>query len=41
MIWSEAIGLPKSRLCTFCWDGAEPGARQLWLVPPLVPDEPA
>ena len=37
----EAIGLPKSRLCTFCWDGAEPGARQLWLVPPLVPDEPA
>jgi amidophosphoribosyltransferase len=19
----EAIGLPKSKLCTFCWDGAE------------------
>ena len=19
----EAIGLPKERLCTYCWDGAE------------------
>jgi amidophosphoribosyltransferase len=19
----KAIGLPKSRLCTYCWDGAE------------------
>jgi amidophosphoribosyltransferase len=19
----EAIGLPKGRLCTYCWDGAE------------------
>ena len=37
----EAIGLPKSRLCTYCWDGAEPGARQLWLVPSPGPDEPA
>jgi amidophosphoribosyltransferase len=37
----EAIGLPKSRLCTYCWDGAESGARQLWLVPSPVPDEPA
>jgi len=29
----EAIGLPKARLCTYCWDGAESGTRQLWLVP--------
>ncbi len=36
-----AIGLPKSRLCTYCWDGAECGARQLWLMPSPVPDEPA
>ncbi len=21
----EAIGLPKDKLCTYCWDGAEPG----------------
>jgi len=21
----EAIGLPKEKLCTYCWDGAEPG----------------
>jgi amidophosphoribosyltransferase len=30
----EAIGLPKGRLCTYCWDGAESCSRQLWLVPP-------
>jgi len=36
----EAIGLPKSRLCTYCWNGAEPGARQLWLMPsPPPPDD--
>lgn len=29
----EAVGLPKHRLCTYCWDRAESGARQLWLVP--------
>lgn len=29
-----AIGLPKCRLCTYCWDGAEPGRDQLWLIPP-------
>lgn len=34
----EAIGLPKSRLCTYCWDGAESGARQLWLVPSPAAD---
>jgi len=29
-----AIGLPKTRLCTYCWDGAEcPGGEQLWLLP--------
>ena len=28
-----AIGLPKSRLCTYCWDGAESCCRQLWLLP--------
>ena len=21
----EAIGLPKEKVCTYCWDGAEPG----------------
>ena len=21
----SAIGLPKAKLCTFCWDGVEPG----------------
>jgi amidophosphoribosyltransferase len=36
----QAIGLPKSRLCTYCWDGGEPGARQLWLVPSPGPDDP-
>ncbi len=30
----EAIGLPKGRLCTYCWDGCESCSRQLWLVPP-------
>jgi len=29
----EAIGLPKSRLCTYCWDGAESCCSQLWLLP--------
>jgi amidophosphoribosyltransferase len=29
----EAIGLPKGRVCTYCWDGAESCSRQLWLVP--------
>jgi len=29
-----AIGLPKSRLCTYCWDGAESCCEQLWLLPP-------
>jgi amidophosphoribosyltransferase len=29
-----AIGLPKNRLCTYCWDGAESGCKQLWLLPP-------
>ena len=28
-----AIGLPKSRLCTYCWDGAESCCSQLWLLP--------
>jgi amidophosphoribosyltransferase len=37
----QAIGLPKSRLCTYCWDGAESGARQLWLVPSPGLDDPA
>ncbi|MCU0874161.1 MAG: amidophosphoribosyltransferase [Pirellulaceae bacterium] len=37
----QAIGLPKSRLCTYCWDGAESGARQLWLVPSPGPVDPA
>ncbi|NUQ66416.1 MAG: amidophosphoribosyltransferase [Pirellulales bacterium] len=30
----EAIGLPKSRLCTYCFDGAESCYSQLWLLPP-------
>lgn len=30
----QAVGLPKCRLYTYCWDGAEPGCSQLWLVPP-------
>jgi amidophosphoribosyltransferase len=34
----EAIGLPKKRLCTYCWDGAESTTRQLWLVP--TPNKP-
>jgi len=29
-----AIGLPKCRLCTYCWDGAESSREQLWLLPP-------
>lgn len=29
-----AVGLPKCKLCTYCWDGAEPGRDQLWLIPP-------
>jgi amidophosphoribosyltransferase len=29
-----AIGLPKNRLCTYCWDGVESGCEQLWLLPP-------
>jgi amidophosphoribosyltransferase len=28
-----AIGLPKGRLCTYCWDGAECGQSQLSLLP--------
>ncbi|NLF68685.1 MAG: amidophosphoribosyltransferase [Candidatus Anammoximicrobium sp.] len=28
----EAIGLPKGRVCTYCWDGCESCTRQLWLV---------
>jgi len=24
-----AIGLPKDRLCTFCWDGAEPAQKRI------------
>jgi len=28
-----AIGLPKSRLCTYCWDGVESCCAQLWLLP--------
>ncbi|MCY2994644.1 MAG: amidophosphoribosyltransferase [Planctomycetota bacterium] len=34
-----AIGLPKQRLCTYCWDGAESCCAQLWLIPP--PEDPA
>ena len=34
----EAIGLPKKRLCTCCWDRAESTTRQLWLVP--TPNKP-
>lgn len=30
----EAIGMPKSRLCTYCWDGAESCCRQRWLIGP-------
>jgi amidophosphoribosyltransferase len=29
----SAIGLPKGRLCTYCWDGAECGCSQLSLLP--------
>jgi amidophosphoribosyltransferase len=29
-----ATGLPKRRLCTYCWDGAESCCEQLWLLPP-------
>jgi amidophosphoribosyltransferase len=29
----EAIGLPKCRLCTYCWDGVESSSEQLWLLP--------
>ncbi len=29
-----AIGLPKCRLCTYCWDGAESCCSQLSLLPP-------
>jgi amidophosphoribosyltransferase len=32
----EAIGLPKCKLCTYCWDGAESSCEQLWLVPPAT-----
>lgn len=35
----EAIGLPKGRVCTYCWDGCESCTRQLWLVP--SPGKPA
>jgi amidophosphoribosyltransferase len=28
-----AIGLPKSRLCSYCWDGVESSCRQLRLLP--------
>jgi amidophosphoribosyltransferase len=31
-----AIGLPKSRLCTYCWDGAQSCCSQLWLLPPSL-----
>lgn len=37
----EAIGLSKARLCTYCWDGAESGTRQLWLVPSPPAHAPA
>jgi amidophosphoribosyltransferase len=30
----QAVGLPKSKLCTYCWDGAETCCTQRWLVPP-------
>jgi amidophosphoribosyltransferase len=32
LVW--AIGLPKNRLCTYCWDGAESCCSQLSLLPP-------
>jgi amidophosphoribosyltransferase len=31
-----AIGLPKCKLCTYCWDGVESCCEQLWLVPPAA-----
>ena len=31
-----AIGLPKSRVCTYCWDGAESCCSQLSLLPPAT-----
>lgn len=37
----EAIGLPKKRLCTYCWDRAESTTRQLWLVPTPSAPPPA
>ena len=24
----EAVGLPKEKLCTFCWDGCEPACKR-------------
>ena len=36
-----AIGLPKSRLCTYCWDGAESRCSQLWLLPGMDANPPA
>lgn len=37
-----AIGLPKNRLCTYCWDGVEScGSQQLWLIPPAPAKGPA
>jgi amidophosphoribosyltransferase len=35
----SAIGLPKARVCTYCWDGAECCCSQLSLLPPADPSE--
>ena len=40
----NAIGLPKEKLCTYCWDGAESCCTQLSLLAPskgLVENPPA
>lgn len=36
----EAIGLPKSQLCTYCWDGCQSCSEQLWLLPPNASKTP-
>jgi len=36
-----AIGLPKCRLCTYCWDGVESCRSQLSLLPSEPPNTPA